>query len=204
MLPVDLASRAGAEACSKELIERTNGLLDVLILNAGVSNHSDFLSSDLDAIEYELRLNYLSPLVILKNRPHMVTQPNGGHVVCVGSLAALMPFPGEASYAASKAALLSLLRTLRVELRAQPVHLTTVLPGYTATEMTEKHRTLLPAMSAERVGMTIAEAIEERPNIVIPGLSNRLAARVFRTFPGISDRLLSRLAGLVVPSVEQS
>ena len=79
-----------------------------------------------------------------------------------------------------------------------------MLPGYTATEMTEKHRSLLPAMSAERVGVTIAKAIEERPNIVIPGLSNRLAARVFRTFPGISDRLLSRFAGLVVPSVEQS
>ena len=103
VLPVDLASRAGAEACSKELIERTNGLLDVLVLNAGVSNHSDFLSSDLDAIEYELRLNYLSPLVILRKcLPHMATQPDGGHVVCVGSLAALMPFPGEASFVLSQ------------------------------------------------------------------------------------------------------
>lgn len=205
VLPVDLASRAGAEACSKKLLERTNGQLDVLVLNAGISNHSDFLTSDLDAVEYELRLNYLSPLVILRKcLPHMVTQPDGGHVVCVGSLASLMPFPGEASYAASKAALLSLLRTLRVELREQPVQLTTVLPGYTATEMTEKHRSLLPAMSAERVGMAIAKAIEERPHIVIPGLSNRLAARVFQTFPGISDRLLSRFAGLVVPSVDQS
>ena len=190
VLPVDLASRAGAEACSKKLLERTNGQLDVLVLNAGISNHSDFLTSDLDAVEYELRLNYLSPLVILRKcLPHMVTQPDGGQVVCVGSLASLMPFPGEASYAASKAALLSLLRTLRVELREQPVQLTTVLPGYTATEMTEKHRSLLPAMSADRVGMAIAKAIEERPHIVIPGLSNRLAARVFQKTARILPRL---------------
>ena len=204
VLPVDLSSREGAEVCCDLLLERVEGQLDVLILNAGISNHVDFLSSDLDAIEYELRLNYLSPLIILRRcLPHMVTQKSGGHVVCVGSLASLMPFPGEASYAASKAALLSLLRTLQVELRDQPVQLTTVLPGYTATEMTAKHKTLLPAMSSERVGRAIAKAVEERPNLVIPGFSNRLAARLFQTFPGISDRLLSRFASLLVPSVEE-
>ncbi len=113
VLPVDLSSRKGAEACSESLLELSDGKLDVLVLNAGISNHADFLNSDLDAIEYELRLNYLSPLVILRRcLPHMVAQPDGGHVICVGSLASLMPFPGEASYAASKAALLSLLRTL--------------------------------------------------------------------------------------------
>ena len=135
--------------------------------------------------------------------PHMVAQRDGGHVICVNSLASLMPFPGEASYAASKSALLSLLRTLRIELREHPVHLTAVLPGYTATEMTANHRSLLPAMSSERVGQAIANAIEDRPNIVIPGLSNRLAARLFNTFPGISDRLLARFASLIVPSVTQ-
>ena len=203
VLPVDLSSRKGAEACSEELLDCTHGQLDVLILNAGISNHADFLRSDLDAIEYELRLNYLSPMVILRRcLPHMVAQSDGGQVVCVGSLASLMPFPGEASYAASKAALFSLLRSLRVELRDQPVKLTTVLPGYTATEMTENHRSLLPAMSPDRVGASIAKAVEERPNLVIPGLSNRIAARLFRTFPTLSDRLVT-LAPWVVPSVTQ-
>ena len=132
ILPVDLSSREGAEKATKSLLDRTNDQLDVLILNAGTSNHADFINSDVDAIEYELRLNYLSPLVMLRRcLPHMVHQKEGGHVICVGSLASLMPFPGEASYAASKAALLSLLRSLRVELRDQPVKLTMVLPGYT-------------------------------------------------------------------------
>jgi len=205
VLPVDLSSRKGAELCSELLLERIDGQLDVLILNAGISNHAEFLNSDLDAIEYEMRLNYLSPLVILRRcLPHMVTQTDGGHVICVGSLASLMPFPGEASYAASKAGLLSLLRTLQVELRDHPVTLTAVLPGYTATEMTKKHRSLLPAMSSERVGVAIAKAVEERPYLVIPGISNRIAARLFRTFPGISDRLLARFASLLVPTVKDS
>ena len=205
VLLVDLSSREGAEICSEALLECTDGQLDVLILNAGTSNHADFINSDLDAVEYELRLNYLSPLVILRRcLPHMLAQKNGGHVVCVGSLASLMPFPGEASYAASKAALLSLLRSLRIELRDHPIELTAVLPGYTATEMTANHRSLLPAMSSDRVGEAIAKAVEERPYIVIPGLSNRLAARLFRTFPNISDRFLKRVAPLVVPSVSRS
>ena len=204
IVPVDLSSREGAEKATESLLDRTNGQLDVLILNAGTSNHADFINSDLDAIEYELRLNYLSPLVMLRRcLPHMVHQKEGGHVICVGSLASLMPFPGEASYAASKAALLSLLRSLRVELRDQPIKLTMVLPGYTSTEMTENHRSLLPAMSSERVGLAIAKAIADQPRVVIPGLSNRLAARLFQTFPGVSDRILKRFADLLVPTVTQ-
>ena len=204
VLPVDLSSRAGAESCSDLLLECLDGQLDVLILNAGISNHADFLNSNLDDIEYELRLNYLSPLVILRRcLPLMVNQTGGGQVICVGSLASLMPFPGEASYAASKAALLSLLRSLQVELRDHPVKLTAVLPGYTATEMTAKHRSLLPAMSAERVGIAIAKAVTDQPYLVIPGISNRIAARLFRTFPGISDRLLARFASFLVPTVKQ-
>lgn len=204
VLPADLSSRAGAEACTDALLDQIDGPLDVLVLNAGTSNHAAFLDSDLDAVEYELRLNYLSPLTIMRRcLPHMAAQPHGGHVICVGSLAALMPFPGEASYAASKAALLSLIRTLRVELRDSPVTFTVVLPGYTATEMTANHRSMMPAMSSEQVGAAIAEAVAERPPIVIPGLSNRLAARAFRTFPGTSDWLLSTFASLVVPTVEK-
>ncbi|MEC8425198.1 MAG: SDR family oxidoreductase, partial [Myxococcota bacterium] len=153
VLPVDLSSRDGAEAATDALLEHVDGDLDMLLLNAGVSNHAPFLDSDLDAIEYELRLNYLSPLAILRRAlPRMVARPEGGHVVCVGSLASLMPFPGEASYAASKAALLSLIRSLRVELRDHPVDLTVVLPGYTATEMSADHQTMLPAMSSAQVG----------------------------------------------------
>ena len=204
VLPVDLSSRAGAETCSTALLAEVDGPLDVLVLNAGTSNHTAFLDSDLDAVEYELRLNYLSPLTILRHcLPHMAAQPDGGHVICVGSLAALMPFPGEASYAASKAALLSLIRTLRIELRDRPVALTVVLPGYTATEMTANHRTMLPAMSAAQVGAAIAGAVKDRPPVVIPGLSNRLAARVFRSFPGTSDWLLRTFASVVVPTVEK-
>ena len=181
-MPVDLSSRKGAEACSEELLDCTHGQLDVLILNAGISNHADFLRSDLDAIEYELRLNYLSPMVFCGGACRIWSLSQMEVRSCVGSLTSLMPFPGEASYAASKAALFGLLRSLQVELREQPVKLTTVLPGYTATEMTENHRSFLPAMSPDRVGASIAKAVEERPNLVIRG-SQPNRCSLFRTFP---------------------
>ena len=68
--------------------------------------------------------------------------------------------------------------------------------------MTENHHSLLPAMSSDRVGATIAKAVEERPDLVIPGLSNRIAARLFRTFPTLGDRLVT-FAPWIVPSVTQ-
>lgn len=202
VLPVDLSTLEGARAASRQILNHAPRL-DVLLLNAGTSNAKPFLETALDDIEYELRLNYLAPLAILRQCLPRMQAEGAGHVICVGSLASLMPFPGEATYTASKAALASLVRTLRIELKSSDIDFTMVLPGLTDTDMTADHQSLLPAMSPERVARAIVEAIDDRPAMVIPGLTNRIAARLFRTFPGLSDRLLELTGDLLVPSVDE-
>ena len=54
---------------------------------------------------------------------------NGGTVVCVGTRAALRPFPGAAGYVASKAALLAFVRALDAEYRDDGVRINAVLPS---------------------------------------------------------------------------
>ncbi|MEL6344471.1 MAG: SDR family NAD(P)-dependent oxidoreductase [Myxococcota bacterium] len=200
ILSVDLSSRDGARDAARQILQHAPEL-DVLLLNAGTSNARPFLSTALDDVEYELRLNYLSPVTMLREILPKMKARGGGQVICVGSLASLTPFPGESTYSASKAALFSLFRTLRLEMAETDISFTMVLPGLTETEMTAEHQSLLPAMSPARVADAIVNAVRRPSPVVIPGRLNRLVARMFQTFPGLTDRLLGLSGNLLVPTV---
>jgi NAD(P)-dependent dehydrogenase (short-subunit alcohol dehydrogenase family) len=79
--------------------------------------------------EAQLRLN-LRPtyLVTAAALPHLVAA-GGGSVVCVGSKAALRPFPGAAGYVTAKMAVLALVDALAVEYRRDGVRVNAILPG---------------------------------------------------------------------------
>ena len=116
-----------------------------------------------------------------------------GAVAVVGSLTSAVPFPGNASYAASKAALQALVRSLRLELTSTNVHLGLVLPGFTATSMTAGMSSLLPAMPADDVARAVERCLKERRPLVVPGLLNKVGLRLFSAAPALTDALLVRL-----------
>ncbi|MGF1509467.1 MAG: SDR family NAD(P)-dependent oxidoreductase [Myxococcota bacterium] len=190
----DLAVPSDVDRMNDEL-----GDLDGIVLNAGVSNNRSFCESTSDAFERELQVNYLSPVQILRHHLPALVRRNGGHVVAVTSLTALVPFPGNATYAASKAAILALFRSLRVEMDGTGVTFGCVLPGYTDTEMTRAMETRAPPMSAEVVGQAVADCYERRLSFVVPGTMNRAAARMFGAFPRVSDALMTRFVDFMVP-----
>jgi short-subunit dehydrogenase len=122
-----------------------------------------------------------------------------GHFVVVGSLTALVPFPGNATYAATKAALLAFVRSLRLELSETDLHAGIVLPGYTRTAMTEKKESLLPRMEADEVAVAIERCIEEQRAVVVPGKANQLSALLFRVFPDLGERIVASIGDYLVP-----
>ena len=195
-LPADLSSADAGTRAAQELLER-GGPPDLLVLNAGFASNARFESSALDSKLLELGVNYLAPLAMLQSLvPAMRGRPRS--IVAVSSLTVHVPFPGNASYVASKAALFSLLRSLRVELAGDPLHLGVVLPGPTDTRMSQHMRTPLPAMSPERVARAVRRCAEESLDLVIPGLSNRLAARFFQSLPEVSDPLVATFSKLLL------
>ncbi len=174
--------------------------IDGLVLNAGISNDLNFEDSSRELMEREMAVNYHAPADLLKFVLPDMKARRSGKVVVVGSLTAFVPFPGNASYTASKAALQALIRTVRIETKDSGVHLGMVLPGLTDTDLTKDKKTLLPAMSAAAVGRAVAECYDEERALVVPGRLNQVAARVFSAFPETSDWLLSRVSSLLVPS----
>lgn len=202
--------RAGAEAIARPCdlsdveavneLARSTGPVHGLVLNAGIANDQPFLAGSEAAAQLELQLNYMAPSLLLRAYLPEMKARGSGRVVAVGSLTSFVPFPGNATYAASKAALFTLIRSLRLELAGSGVYLGVVLPGYTETDMTKHLATRAPSMSAEAVGRMVAQSYELRRSVVVPGVVNRMAARVFGAFPGLSDSVLARFGRSLLPS----
>jgi len=130
---VDLAELDGLEAFARA-VEQDLGGVDVLVHNAGVPKRRTVFDLDPAQIESVLRVNYLSPArLTLALLPTIVARH--GRIVFVSSVAARLSPPGEAAYAASKAALSAWAESLQVDLRDTGVQTHVVNPGVIDTEL---------------------------------------------------------------------
>lgn len=95
----------------------------------------DMAAEDWDAV---MHLNLRSAFLAIKHAGRrMIAAGRGGAFVNISSINSLMPFPGAASYAVSKAGLDMLTRNAAVELSAHRIRVNSILPGLTATPGTE-------------------------------------------------------------------
>ncbi len=157
----DARSCAEVESAVKFFADRS-GPCDVLIANAGIYRKTSGLQFDsraaLDVIETNVGgvLNAIGAVL-----PAMVER-NQGHLVAVGSLGAMIGMPGAAAYCASKAAVVTAMESLRIDLRKTQVRVTTVCPGYVDTPMItdEERRTLSHLLTAEQAAKRILRSVE--------------------------------------------
>jgi short-subunit dehydrogenase len=140
VLPVraDLSTYDGVEILH-EAIEGTTRTPDAVAINAGVGVGGDFArDNDLAAELGLIGLNvtgavHLAKLVL----PGMIARGSGG-LLFTSSIAATAPGPYHATYAASKAFLLSFAEALRYELRDTGVTVTALMPGPTDTDFFDR------------------------------------------------------------------
>ncbi|MEM6282680.1 MAG: SDR family NAD(P)-dependent oxidoreductase [Chloroflexota bacterium] len=150
------------------------GRVDVLIANAGVGQRGDFASAKWGHIETVLRTNIDGVLHSIRAVvPHMQRQQSG-HIVTVSSVTYNMILPGAATYAASKAFVSSLARSLRMELRADNIHVSDMIVGRTATRFDANRLGgrrsgdgTVSSMPPEKVAAAIVDAVEKRKRTVI-------------------------------------
>jgi short-subunit dehydrogenase len=102
--------------------------------------------------------------------------------------------PGAAAYSASKAAAISYLESMRVELRVHGVKVITICPGYIETPMTEQNPYPMPfIMSAETSAHKIMSIIERGKTFAVIPWQMALVARLLRVAPNwLYDRLFAR------------
>lgn len=108
----------------------------LLVNNAGVFAKAPLLEMDLGQWDDLHRVNARSMVVVMQAlAPAMIASGRGGRVVNMASMAAKRGTPGEAAYAASKAAVVALSRIAAMELGPHQITVNSICPGYVLTEM---------------------------------------------------------------------
>ncbi len=112
------------------------GRIDVLVNNAGLSMGGHFEANNPNQIRKLLNVNLYGLMRLTQlTLPTMIKQ-GGGHIVNISSVASIMGSAGQVVYGASKAAVNSFSNSIRREYRSRGIRVSTVLPGWTRTDMT--------------------------------------------------------------------
>jgi short-subunit dehydrogenase len=184
LYPLDVRDAGAIAAAARDFTAR-HGCPDIVIANAGVSlgtltEHAE----DVVAFQDVLDINVMGMVKAFQPFLAGMKERGGGTLCGIASVAGYRGLPGAAAYSASKAAAISYLESLRVELRASGVKVVTVCPGYIATPMTEKNPYPMPfMMSADTAAAKIAALIARgAPFTVIPW-QMAIVARVLHVLP---------------------
>ncbi len=128
----DLATYEGVEMLYNK-IKATGQPVDAIAINAGVGVGGEFTQTDLQEELNLINLNIVSSVHLAKRIVKDMVDRGSGKVLFTSSIAALMPGPFEAVYAASKAFLHSFSEAIRNELKDTGVTVTALMPGPTDT-----------------------------------------------------------------------
>jgi short-subunit dehydrogenase len=192
VVAADMTDESAREGLVKEMADR--GLtVDILVNNAGFSTTGPVYKADVSR-ELALVRTDVEAVVHLCTLflPAMVERGQGA-VLNVASTAAFQPLPGQAAYGAAKAFVLSYGRAAGAELRGKGVTLTTLCPGPVETEFAQAAgfdpndaESALPKfmwVPAAEVAKAALEGLAKGKPVVIPGMSNRMAAGFAQVTP---------------------
>jgi NAD(P)-dependent dehydrogenase (short-subunit alcohol dehydrogenase family) len=131
----DVSDEAQVEAAMADTLA-VHGRVDTLFANAGVYGDSAFVDMTLAEWRRVMAVNVEGAFLTLRAAArHMVERGEGGSLVAVASTASIFGAPRKEHYAASKAALVALMRSLAVELARYKIRCNSLLPGWTDTEL---------------------------------------------------------------------
>lgn len=121
------------QAVNKEL-----GSLDVLVNNAGITKDGLIFTLKEDDFDRVIETNLKGAFNTIKHAAKIMTKNRKGTIINITSVSGMMGNPGQANYAAAKAGMIGLTKTVAKELAARGITCNAIAPGFVATEMTDK------------------------------------------------------------------
>jgi len=199
-LPADLSLPEAAARLAAAL-KRRRLAVDVLVNNAGVLEAGRFVRVPAQRHQQIIDLNISALTAMLAQFVPGMVRRRRGRILNVASIAAFQPVPMLATYAATKAYVLSLSESLAEELRDSGVTVTVLCPGFTATPMLSR-ATRVNTRLAQLPGALVGDVEEVAAEgyracmagevIAVPGALNLAATTAARAAP---RWLVRRIAG---------
>ena len=129
---LDVTNPAQVKECFAEL-----GDIDLLICNAGVTADGSLARMSEDSWDQVMEVNLKGSFLCACEATKMMMKRRLGHIIFISSYSALHPPVGQANYAASKAALHGMMKSMAAELGSRNIRVNAVMPGFLETKMTK-------------------------------------------------------------------
>jgi 3-oxoacyl-[acyl-carrier protein] reductase len=132
----DVTDPAAVEAAFAE-VEEKHGPVEVLVANAGITSDTLLLRMSEDDWSRVVETNLTGSFRVAKRAARGMLRMRRGRIVLISSVVAMLGSPGQVNYAASKAGLIGMARSMARELGSRSITANVVAPGYVLTDMTE-------------------------------------------------------------------
>lgn len=205
VLPYDLQESDGIKLLVHQAWDAFGGI-DILFCNAGVSQRTRIEDTPMPMMRKIMEINFFAPVAMAQAILPMMIRNGGGRIAVTTSIAGRFGFPLRCAYSSSKHALYGFFETLRAENRDGGISVTIVCPGRVRTNISMnaldrggiRHGQMDPGqdggLSASKAARRIVRAIQRRKHEVLVGRGELAMVYIKRFFPGLCDRLASRLS----------
>ncbi len=179
------------------------GAIDILFNNAGITQRSSFIDTEIPVFYKVMDVNFFGSLYCTKAAINSIIQRKGA-VVVISSIAGIGPLLGRSGYCASKHALNGLFSTLRTELKGKGVHIMIVCPGFTKTNLQSRaldsdgsvtdhpQSRIGSQLEPESVADSIYKGLLKRKRLMVLSPAGKAAYYLNRFFPHIYERIIEK------------
>ncbi|MEO1605781.1 MAG: 3-oxoacyl-ACP reductase FabG [Pseudomonadota bacterium] len=137
VLPCNLSDSEAVEALPKQAADAMGGV-DILINNAGITRDNLFMRMSDDEWQSVLDVNLTSAMRLCKGVIRGMMKARWGRIVNISSVVGATGNPGQANYAASKAGMVGMTKSIAYEVASRGITVNAVAPGFIETAMTDK------------------------------------------------------------------
>jgi len=136
VVPCNLSEAEAVEALPKQAIEAMGGL-DILVNNAGITRDNIFMRMKDEEWADVLEVNLTSTMRLCRGVMRPMMKARWGRIINISSIVGTTGNPGQANYAAAKAGMVGMGKSIAYEVASRGITVNSVAPGFIATPMTD-------------------------------------------------------------------
>ncbi len=204
ILPADFSKPKEVQ----QIAEKAKGLhrrIDVLILNAGVSQRSFIHETAFETHQKIFQINYFSNVQIINSLLPLMLEKSSGYIAVTSSIVGKFGFPLRSAYSASKHALQGFFETLRLEYWKHNIHVSIIIPGRVNTNISvnaisgdgKNHGKMdegqAGGMPSELCAKKYLKAIEKQKRETFVGGKEILMVHIKRLLPSLFNKLAKKI-----------
>ena len=123
------------EAMIKDIVKE-HGRLDILVNNAGITKDGLIMKMKEEDFDFVLNVNLKGTFNTIRHSARQMLRQKSGKIINISSVSGILGNAGQANYAASKAGVIGLTKTMARELGSRGITVNAIAPGFVDTEMT--------------------------------------------------------------------